>query len=82
MRLTRNQAEALVMRIQGEFLEMPELQLTIPQAGRRFGLDRVVCEPILRLLASARVLTLTPEGAFKRFYPRPSRTQSYKTHAA
>jgi hypothetical protein len=70
------------MRIQGEFLETPELQLTIPQAGRRFGLDDAVCEPILRLLANARVLTITPGGGFKRFFPRASPTQQCITHAA
>src|SRR5262245_49857700 len=74
MRLTRDEAEALVMRIQGEFLETPDLRLTIPQAGRHFGLDGLVCGPVLRVLADARVLTVTPEGAFTRLYPpQPSR---------
>jgi hypothetical protein len=83
MRLTRNEAEALVMRIQDEFLETPGLQLTIPQAGQHFGLDGVVCEPVLRVLADARVLAVTPEGAFTRFFPPPpSRNEPYRTDVA
>ena len=82
MKLTRKQAGNLVMRIQGAFLETPALQLTIPQAERRFGLHSAVCEPVLRLLADAGVLTVTPQGAFKRLYPRPSRAQACSTRAA
>ena len=82
MKLTDKQVETLVMRVQGAFLETPALQLTIPQARRRFGLHSAVCEPILRLLADAGVLTVTPQGAFKRFYPRPSRAQACRTRAA
>jgi hypothetical protein len=58
------------MRIQGEFLDSPDLRLTVAQAERHFDLDGMVCEPVLRVLADARVLTVTPEGTYRRLYPR------------
>ena len=82
MRLTCSQVEAVLTRIQGEFLDTPGLQLTIPQATRHFGLDGAVCEPVLRALAEARVLTVTPEGLFERFYPSCRRGDAPGTHAA
>ena len=36
---------ALVERARGEFLEMPGLRLTIPQAARLWGLDTDSCVP-------------------------------------
>ena len=78
---TRTQVEALVTRIQGEFLDRPHLRLTVPQAARRFGLSTKVCEPVLQTLADARVLAVTPGGAFERFYPKPSARASHSRAA-
>lgn len=39
---------AMVMRMQGDFLETPELTLTLRGAQRRFGIDEITCEALLR----------------------------------
>ena len=56
--------DALFRRIQGEFLEMPGLCLTQPQACRLWGLDRETCGTLLSRLVDAKFLTRTREGAF------------------
>ena len=56
--------DALFRRIQGEFLEMPGLCLTQPQACRLWGLDRETCGMLLSRLVDARFLTRTHDGAF------------------
>jgi hypothetical protein len=40
-------SEELFRRVQGEFLEMPGLRLTQPQACRLWGLDRDLCMLLL-----------------------------------
>jgi hypothetical protein len=62
--------QALVLRVQNEFLENPVLNLTLPQAQQRFGIDRITCEAILGALLEATVLAKTPEGTYVRFFPR------------
>ncbi len=54
----------VIQRIQGEFIEMPGLCLTAPQAQRLWGLDRDVCEALLGALVDAKFLSRTREGAF------------------
>jgi hypothetical protein len=56
----------LLQRVRGEFVEMPGLRLTLAQAQRLWGLDRTVCENLLRTLVKARFLRETREGAFMR----------------
>jgi len=56
--------EALFRRVQGEFLEMPGLCLTQPQACRLWGLDRETCGALLSHLVDAKFLTRTRDGAF------------------
>jgi hypothetical protein len=51
----------LVQRVRNEFIEMPGLQLTLPQAARLWGLD---------LEASRQVIDALVEGAFLRWTPR------------
>jgi hypothetical protein len=60
----------LVMQIQGDFLERPQLRLTPSQAEARFGLERRACSAILEALAEANVLEKTNDGAYARFFPR------------
>ena len=55
--------DALFRRIQGEFLEMPGLCLTQPQACRLWGLDRDTCGLLLSRLVDAKFLTRTRDGA-------------------
>ena len=57
-------SEELFRRIQGEFLEMPGLRLTQPQACRLWGLDRELCVQLLARLVDARFLMRTRDGSF------------------
>jgi hypothetical protein len=59
--------EEVLRRVQGEFLEMPGLRLTEPQARRLWGLDSVACEALLDALVDAKFLFRTRDGAFMRF---------------
>jgi len=70
MTLTRTQIEALVMRVQNDFLATPALKLPLGKASQRFGLDIESCSAILDALVDARVLTMTSEGAYVRLVPR------------
>ena len=58
--------EDVLQRIQGEFLEMPGLRLTAPQAQRLWGLEREMCDALLGALVEAKFLALTRDGAFIR----------------
>jgi len=62
--------ETLVMRVQGEFLDTPTLSLSLPQAERHFGVDRVSCEAVLGALVDANVLARSADGNYARFFPR------------
>ena len=59
----------LVMRIEGEFLETPELKLTIADAQRRFGIDEITCEAVLDALVDAAVLFKTRDRVYGRLFP-------------
>jgi hypothetical protein len=50
--------------IQGEYREMPGLQLTKPQVRRMWGLDAPTCEAVLEALRGSRVLRLSPAGRY------------------
>ena len=39
--------DEVLQRIQGEFVEMPGLRLTAPQAQRLWGLERDLCDALL-----------------------------------
>jgi hypothetical protein len=58
--------ERLVERVRGEFLEMPGLRLTIPQAARLWGLDRRSCEAVVDVLIRSEFLQRTTSGAVAR----------------
>jgi hypothetical protein len=58
--------EDVLRRVQGEFLEMPGLRLTEPQARRLWGLDAVSCGLLLGTLVDAKFLFRTRDGAFMR----------------
>jgi hypothetical protein len=48
--------ESLAVRVRGEFLEMPGMQLTLPQAQRLWGLDAATCDLVVTILVANRVL--------------------------
>jgi DNA-binding IclR family transcriptional regulator len=58
--------EAMLQRIQGEFMEMPGLRLTANQAQRLWGLEAATCHALLGALVDARFLTRSPDGWFMR----------------
>jgi hypothetical protein len=59
-------AEDVLRRVQGEFLEMPGLRLTAPQARRLWNLDATICDALLGALVDAKFLFQTRDGAFMR----------------
>jgi hypothetical protein len=56
----------VVMRVRGEYLEMPGLRLTARQAQRLWKLDEKACNAVLRELVDDRFLARTRDGAFVR----------------
>jgi hypothetical protein len=72
MTATRERIEDLVVRVQTEFLDHPNLTLTLPAARNRFFLDDATCAGVLAALVEAGVLT-EREGAYHRLFPRPER---------
>ena len=62
--------QALVMRIQNDFLDNPALRLTVPRAQVRFGVDALTGKAVLGALVDAGVLARTADGAYVRFFPR------------
>ena len=56
----------LLLRVEGEYREMPGLSLTLPQAARLWGLDQGTCELVLTRLITRRVLRRASNGAYIR----------------
>jgi hypothetical protein len=59
----------LLLRVEGEYREMPGLSLTVHQAERLWGLDASTCASVLTALIERRVLTRTTSGAYLRRAP-------------
>jgi hypothetical protein len=59
-------SDRLLERIRSEFLEMPGLRLTPPQAARFLTLDRSMCVDLLETLVRSRFLTRTADGTYLR----------------
>lgn len=58
--------EDLLVRIQGEYREMPGLRLTSAQAERLWGLDRSQCESVMADLVDSAFLTRRRDGSYVR----------------
>lgn len=56
----------VLLRVRGEYREMPGLSLTLRQAQRLWGLDTCACESVLRELVDAHFLRRSSEGTFVR----------------
>jgi len=69
MPLTCGEIGTLVTRIQTDFLETPDLRLTLDEAERRFHIDRLTCEAILGALVDAQVLNQRGTGNYQRSFP-------------
>ncbi len=57
---------ALANRVRSEFIEMPGLRLTMPQAVRLWGLDVPVCRDVIDVLVRSEFLRWTPAGTIAR----------------
>ena len=55
-----------ILRVEGEYREMPGLSLTLPQAARLWAMDRSTCELVLANLIERRVLKRTLNGTYVR----------------
>jgi hypothetical protein len=71
---TRSEIEALVVRIQEEFLQARAVRLTLEQIVKRLNASAGLCKAVLRVLVDARVLAETPGGVYERFFPHAGRT--------
>jgi len=69
---------ALLTRIRAEYLEMPGLRLTIPQAQRLCGVEGASCKTALDALVAERFLCLRPDGSYARVTNGPSRAHPAK----
>ena len=56
----------LLERILGEYREMPGLALTMAQAGRLWGCDRVTCQRVVGLLVDRGILRWSRDGLLIR----------------
>ena len=57
---------ALITRIRSEYLEMPGLRLTIEQAQRLCGVERMLCQTVLDALVETKFLCIKPNGTYAR----------------
>ena len=56
----------MVERARSEYLEMPGLNLTAPQAQRLWALDATFCDAVLSALLEARFLKRTAANTYLR----------------
>lgn len=56
----------LLVRIEGEYREMPGLNLTASQAERLWGLDGRTCASVLTTLIERQILKRTTSGTYLR----------------
>jgi len=63
----------LLSRIRAEYLEMPGLRLTVPQAQRLCGDEGASCRAVLDLLVEERFLCRKPDGSYARLTDGPQR---------
>ncbi len=75
-------ADDVLRRVQCEFLEMPGLRLTSPQARRLWGLEAVLCDALLGALVDAKFLFRTRDGAFMRVEHATPVRGSLRSHFA
>ena len=64
--MERQQIEEAMALMRMEFLEMPELKLTLYQARRLWNLPADVCEVALGTLVTSEFLAVTREGSYLR----------------
>ena len=60
--MSPREVHAVVNRVRCEFMEMPGLRLTLPQAARLWGLDAPACQAVIDVLVGADFLRWTSAG--------------------
>jgi hypothetical protein len=58
--------EQIVIRVRNEFVEMPGLRLSVPQAMRLWGLGAEECHRVIDALVEASFLKRTARGEVVR----------------
>jgi hypothetical protein len=66
MIVAANPTDLDTLRLRHEFLQMPGLNVSVPQVARMLGLRSEYAAAILDALASERFLTQTPTGSYQR----------------
>ena len=56
----------LARRIEAEYVEMPGLSVTLPQAQRLWAADRHTCQTVFERLIARGVVRMTTKGRFVR----------------
>lgn len=69
--MSPTEIHAAVVRVRAEFIEMPGLRLTIPQAARLCGLDQADCHDVIDALVHGAFLRRTPTGLVTRVEDAP-----------
>jgi hypothetical protein len=64
--LTAEARHDWVELVRAEYLEMPGLALSKPQARRLWGLDRDTCDAVLDRMVGTKFLKKTPQGLYAR----------------
>jgi hypothetical protein len=64
--------EDLLRRVRAEYLEMPGLRLTLPQAQRLWGVDERTCMLVLDTLTSDKFLCRRGDGKYLRQSEEPA----------
>lgn len=59
-------SDTLASRVRGEYLEMPGLQLTQPQAARLLGVEAAACTALLERLTAEAFLRRGGRGQYVR----------------
>lgn len=78
--------DQFLLRIRGEYLEMPGLRLTPAQAQRLWGLDGRICAELLEALTREKFLYLRTDGTYARaseglIFPPPRMAKAGETAA-
>ena len=64
----------LLDRIQGEYLELPDLRLTEGEARRLWDIDPTTCDALFGALVDVSFLQRAPDGSFIK-HERSSKTR-------
>jgi len=63
---TSGAIRSLMERVQAEYVEMPGLSVTLPQAQRLWAVDQRTCAEVFSRLIRSGMLRMTTKGRFVR----------------